>query len=245
MAIEEREVNGLFPAVFIRKHGNISTGPVTATIDTTTALVVRAEMACEGYLDCEHIVIDDPSVLAIFVVRPWGVGIDLTAVDRAHKYFKLVAAGPLPDEDKEEDDDENMEMVMAAWKTCKLEWADDELMVAMEEHTRRRKAAGTDRPLEDARERTISTATTHETSEERAERKDKPATTTTPRSLRVSTNRLPLRIGHQAIPKLKTLNISWRSAITTVLPSLRALKNKLFLKTEHQTVFKLKTLNTR
>jgi hypothetical protein len=87
MAIEVREVNGPFPAVFIRKHGNIRNGPVTATIDTTTARVIRAEMACEGYLDCEHIVTDDPSVLAIFVVRPWGVGIDLTAVDRTSTYF--------------------------------------------------------------------------------------------------------------------------------------------------------------
>lgn len=84
--------------------------------------VLKVEMSCTGNLDTHTILVEDASLLRMFLVKDNAVFIDLDALNVPVLVFALEAAGPMPDNEGEEDTDEDFEMLQNAWKTCRLVW---------------------------------------------------------------------------------------------------------------------------
>jgi hypothetical protein len=84
--------------------------------------VLKVEMSCTGNLDTHTILIEDASLLRMFLVKKNAVVIDLDALNVPVLVFALEDAGPMPDNEGEEDTEEDFEMLQNAWKTCRLVW---------------------------------------------------------------------------------------------------------------------------
>ncbi|CAN9368666.1 unnamed protein product [Alternaria alternata] len=131
MSTAEVPVNGRFPQENIQGHGPIQIHSMTATIfmaasdtpfENVILQVLQVEMSCTGNLDTHTILIEDASLLRMFLVKKNAVVIDLDALNVPVLVFALEAAGPMPDNEGEEDTEEDFEMLQNAWKTCRLVW---------------------------------------------------------------------------------------------------------------------------
>ncbi|KAL1794454.1 hypothetical protein ACET3X_007875 [Alternaria dauci] len=87
-----------------------------------TLHIIKVEMSCTGNLDTNTILIEDASLLRMFAMKDRAVVVDLDALNVAVPVFALEAAGPMPDNEGEEDTDVDFEMLQNAWKTCRLVW---------------------------------------------------------------------------------------------------------------------------
>ena len=131
MSTAEVPVNGRFPQENIQGHGPIWIHSVKATVSLAASetpfenvilQVLKVEMSCTGNLDTHTILIEDASLLRMFLVKKNAVVIDLDALNVPVLVFALEAAGPMPDNEGEEDTDEDFKMLQNAWKTCLLVW---------------------------------------------------------------------------------------------------------------------------
>ena len=131
MTTQEVPVQGRFPQENIRGYGPTKVYSMTATVEITapnppsenhTIRVIKVEISCTNYLDTHTILIDDASILRMFMIKDGTIQIDLSPLDMAIPVYGLEAAGPMPDNDREEDTDEDIEMVRKAWETCRLVW---------------------------------------------------------------------------------------------------------------------------
>ncbi|RYN18201.1 hypothetical protein AA0113_g10637 [Alternaria arborescens] len=131
MSTAEVPVNGRFPQENIQGHGPIQIHSMTATVAMAASdtpfknvilQVLKVEMSCTGNLDTHTILVEDASLLRMFLVKNNAVFIDLDALNVPVLVFALEAAGPMPDNEGEEDTDEDFEMLQNAWKTCRLVW---------------------------------------------------------------------------------------------------------------------------
>ncbi|CAI9629243.1 hypothetical protein GT037_001456 [Alternaria burnsii] len=131
MSTAEVPVNGRFPQENIQGHGPIWIHSMTATVSLAASdtpfeniilQVLKVEMSCTGNLDTHTILVEDASLLRMFLVKDNAVFIDLDALNVPVLVFALEAAGPMPDNEGEEDTDEDFEMLQNAWRTCRLMW---------------------------------------------------------------------------------------------------------------------------
>ena len=131
MSTAEVPVNGRFPQENMQGHGPIQIHSMTATIfmaasdtpfENVILQVLKVEMSCTGNLDTHTILIEDASLLRMFLVKKNAVVIDLDALNVPVLVFALEAAGPMSDNQGEEDTEEDFEMLQNAWKTCRLVW---------------------------------------------------------------------------------------------------------------------------
>ncbi|KNG49734.1 hypothetical protein TW65_03494 [Stemphylium lycopersici] len=78
-------------------------------------------MSCTGNLDTQKIVIDDPELLRMFVIRYESRVIDTSVFDKLIPVFALKPTG-LPLETGDEDEVDDHELFQGAWKVCRLIW---------------------------------------------------------------------------------------------------------------------------
>ncbi|KAI4683019.1 uncharacterized protein J4E84_006921 [Alternaria hordeiaustralica] len=121
-----------FPDMNIDKqHGPVHVHSATATItriaksppsEGFTTKVIKVVMTCTGNLDTDTILIEDPDILRMFVEKEGKIVISFTQLPMMIPIWKLEPAGPMPDNQGQEDTDEDFEMIRNAWKTCRLVW---------------------------------------------------------------------------------------------------------------------------
>ncbi|KAI4916584.1 uncharacterized protein J4E92_009088 [Alternaria infectoria] len=132
MSTQEVPVETPFPDMNIDKqHGPVHIHSATATItriaktppsEGFTTKVIRVVMTCTGNLDTDTILIENPDILRMFVEKEGKIVINFTQLPMMIPIWKLEPAGPIPDNQGQEDTDGDFEMIRHAWKTCRLVW---------------------------------------------------------------------------------------------------------------------------
>ncbi|KAI4709225.1 hypothetical protein J4E89_005973 [Alternaria sp. Ai002NY15] len=132
MSTQEVPVETPFPDMNIDKqHGPVHVHSATATItriaksppsEGFTTKVIKVVMTCTGNLDTDTILIENPDILRMFVEKEGKIVISFTQLPMMIPIWKLEPAGPMPDNQGQEDTDEDFEMIRNAWKTCRLVW---------------------------------------------------------------------------------------------------------------------------
>jgi hypothetical protein len=132
MATLEVKVNARFPGENIeKKHGRVDVHGMTATVtriaksppsEGYTAKVIKVVMSCTGNLDTHTILVEDPEILRMFVEKDGQIVIDFVPLNVMIPIFALEPAGPMPDNEGEEDTEEDFEMLRNMGKVCRLVW---------------------------------------------------------------------------------------------------------------------------
>jgi hypothetical protein len=97
----------------------------SAPFEEFAVRVTNVEMSCTGNLDTHTILIEDADLLRMFVVKEADVVIEMKHLEKGIPIFTLVPAGPMPENDGEEDTDADFGMLNEAWKICRLVWGYD------------------------------------------------------------------------------------------------------------------------
>ncbi|KAE8836460.1 hypothetical protein HRS9139_04558 [Pyrenophora teres f. teres] len=113
------------------EYGAVTVKTIMATVtmsasnpssDQSAISVTKAVLHCSGILDSHTIIIDDPSLLSMFVVQGKTVGIDLNCFDQLVPVFGLVPARSVPSKSNKQTIYEDFEILRNAWKICRLVW---------------------------------------------------------------------------------------------------------------------------
>ncbi|KAG9184955.1 hypothetical protein G6011_11785 [Alternaria panax] len=149
MSTAELPIAGRFPTENIQEHGPIQVQSMSATVVMAppkppskdyTVHILEVEMSCTGNLDTHTILVEDASLLRMFVMKNGAVVVDLASLNTVMPVFKLEAAGPLSDNNGEEDTDEDFEMLQDAWKTCRLVWGHNVRLARSSKQMNKKKA---------------------------------------------------------------------------------------------------------